>query len=177
MGLQGANGNIPYAAFTSVLKADGPHSDPPRPPFPLLDLCDGSVLRGAGDTAARERRSENLSEPDMSSKIALDRARHCGERGIVLDREETRCTRSRAQPAKIISHEVDDHDMLGAVLFVRQFSQRAGCARTLHRLRIDGRSTKLKKEFRTTRNDSVCTVANERCVRHVGMHDESREQC
>jgi hypothetical protein len=174
--VQRANGGIPDAALAALLKTDASHRGSPRCRFALRDLHDGGAFWCAGDATGGKGRCEHVAEPNVSRQISFDRGRHRCERGILLDRKEAGRPWRGTDPAKVVAHEVDDHDVLGSVLLVAQFAQRIELAGSFHRLAEDGRSAELQKHLGTVRNNGLRSVSNESSVRHVGLRDEYAEQ-
>ena len=115
----------------------------------LRDQVDRRDLRRTGDRAARERRREQLREPDVLAQRSLDR------RDEVLDaREPPR--RHQLGPAdaarladarEVVPLEVDDHHVLGRVLRATpaQLGRAAGRSRALDRTGPDRRPRRSRK--------------------------------
>ncbi len=108
--------------------ADGSGVDAAGVGFELADDLHGADLGGAGDGAAGKHGGEDVVEGGARTQGGGDGGGHLVEGLVALDGEEVVDVHGagKADAAEVVAEEVDDHDMLGAVLFVALERERGG---------------------------------------------------
>ena len=100
--------------------ADGAGIDAARTRLELADDLHGAHLGRAGDRAAGEQGAEHVLEPHVGPELGLDAGSHLMHRAVGLDREQVgdldRADLRHA--AEIVAQQIDDHQVLGALLLV-----------------------------------------------------------
>ena len=154
--------------------ADGSAVDAARPALEPCDPFHGPRLGRPGHRGAREERRKDLRQRRGRSR--RDRGRHLPNGRIALERHEALDfdTAGRGDPAEVVAHHVDDHQILGALL--RRTGELRGLAiilcrestpasGALHRAHDQAITLPREEELRGERDDGRSAAVEEGSVR------------
>ncbi|OIQ77427.1 hypothetical protein GALL_408760 [mine drainage metagenome] len=142
----GADGNVEHRVATGLEQTDRTAIHAARRSLELRDPFHRLGLRRSGDRTAREERSEDLEQPAAGFDRGLHRRRHLpdGRQALELVAPRHRNAAAASQARQIVAQQIDDHQVLGAILGRRPQLARqrvvlgrvaAARARALHRPR------------------------------------------
>ena len=156
--------------------ADGAAVEPaPRRLEPADDLHRAN-LRRAGQRAGRERRDERVEPVAVLGELALDARHEMHHVRVALERHELRHADAAdlGDAADVVAAEVDEHDVLGALLLVPPqllgqplilVGRRAAAARAGNRMRLDVPAFDAHEHLRRGADDGLLAHADEEHVR------------
>ena len=168
--------------------ADGPAIDAARAPLQLSNDLHSANLRRAGDRTAGEQRAHQCVHARAGFEPRRHGGHHLMHRWISLDSEHVfdRHAADLGDPAQIVAQQIDDHQILGAVLGAggkprarlgvggRVCHSRGGA---LHRTRRDlPIAGKVEKQFRRKAEDLPFAVVEIGAVRRGGCGAQAAVQ-
>ena len=117
---QGADGYAEGCAAVGGDETDGAGVDAAGMGFEVADDLHGADLGGSGDRAAGEHGGEDVVEGCAGAEGGGDGGGHLEEGLVALDGEEIVDVDGAREgdAAEVVAEEVDDHYVLGAILFV-----------------------------------------------------------
>ena len=170
------------AVITRIEPADGAGVDAARVRLQFADDFHGAALGRAGDRAAGIQRIKNFGQRGVVAQLRGDGGGHLQHAGVALHVEQRRHFHAAGDghARDVVAQQVDDHQVLGAVLGIggevggaqdvfRLLRRWRGRRRAFHRPRGQHAAAVAHEQFGRQRQHGAAVVQRDQCAVRDGL--------